>query len=101
MIAAKLRLVLLLVSAGRFEPRRRPQTARDELPIRPLLHVLALWSLLGIGGLFIAIFGLQLYAFFSLGTALDPATRIAMAFMGVSGPICLWSALCFWRKLRQ
>lgn len=53
------------------------------------------------GGLFISIDGLELYAFLSLGTALDPPTRIAMAIMAVVGPICLWVAFGFWQRLRR
>lgn len=59
--------MLLLVSAGRFNPRRRPQPAREEMPLRPLLEVLTFWMLLVLGGLFVTMDAMQLYAAVALG----------------------------------
>ncbi len=71
------------------------------MPLRPLLEVITFWMLLAIGGLFVTIDGMELYGALALGIALDTSKIIAMAVMGALAPICFWSALVFWFRLKR
>lgn len=71
------------------------------MPLRPLLEVVVFWMLLAMGGLFVAMDGMQLYAAFELGSRLDTPTIVEIAVMGVLAPMCLWGALVFWFRLKR
>ncbi len=101
MIGAKQDGVILLIPSGRFMPRRRPQSARDELPLRPLVEVLVFWTLLALGALFIMVAAMELYAHFAMGVPIDRTTRLVIVLMTATAPVCLWFALRFWGRLRR
>jgi hypothetical protein len=71
------------------------------MPLRPLLEVLTFWMLLALGGLFVTMDAMQLYAGFALGVTLDTPEIAVMAVMGVLAPICFWIALVFWFRLKR
>jgi hypothetical protein len=93
--------VILLIPSDRFIPRRRPRTARDELPLRPLLQVLAFWVLLATGGLFAAVAAMEIWAHFALEVTLDRPTTVLMIVMAALSPICISTAMVFWFRLRR
>lgn len=101
MISATQDGVILLIPSGRFAPRRRPQSARDELPLRPLVEVLAFWSLLALGSLFTTVDVMELYAHFAMRVAIDTPTKLSMVAMAAAAPLCLWFSLRFWARLRR
>lgn len=71
------------------------------MPLRPLLEVVVFWMLLAMGGLFVAMDGMQLYGTFSLGAPLDTPRIVLVAVMGVLAPVCFWGALVFWFRLKR
>ena len=71
------------------------------MPLRPLLEVVVFWMLLALGGLFVAMDGMQLYAAFALGVAMDAPRIVLIGVMGALAPICFWGALVFWFRLKR
>jgi hypothetical protein len=93
--------VILLIPSLRFLPRRRPQTARDALPLRSLVELLLFWTLLALGGLFITVAAMELYAHFVMGVPIDRTTKMLMLLMAAAAPVCFAFALRFWARLRR
>jgi hypothetical protein len=92
---------LLLVITDFFRRRRRPRRASDALPMRPLLQVLALWTLLSIGGLMASIAGTGIVAVLAFDVPLDRVSRYALAVLGVAAIVCLWRAVVLWFRLNR
>ncbi len=71
-----------------FRRRRRgPRYERDEMPEWPLVQVILMWLLLGIGGLSAA------FAIATLILDLGVAIAIACAAVAVA---CFWAAMKMW-----
>ena len=65
------------------------------------MEVLILWMLLAMGGIFVTVDGMQLYAAFALGIALDSAKIAAMTVLGLLAPVCFWAAVVLWFRLKR
>jgi hypothetical protein len=57
--------------------------------------------LLAMGGLFVTMDAMQLYAVFALGIALDSGKIAVLTVMGLLAPVCFWAAVVLWFRLKR
>jgi uncharacterized membrane protein YfbV (UPF0208 family) len=81
--------------------RRRPRRARDEMPVRPLLDVLALCALLAMGGLMASISSTALAAYFAGVISFDHRTLAGLVLLGVIAIELLRRAVLLWFRLNR
>ena len=93
--------MFLFVVTEFFRRRRRPRRARDEMPVRPLLDVLALCALLAIGGLMASISSTALAAYFAGAIALDRRALAGLVLFGVFAIELLRRAVLLWFRLNR
>jgi len=76
-----------------FRRRRRgPRYERDEMPEWPLVHVILMWLLLGMGGLAAA------FAIAAMVLDLGVAIAIGCAIVAIT---CFWGAMTMWWKITR
>ncbi|HKO02469.1 MAG TPA: hypothetical protein VJ032_12280 [Thermoanaerobaculia bacterium] len=92
---------MLLLLVADFFRRRRPRRARDEMPVQPLLDVLALWGFLSMGGLMGSIGATAIVAHAFGAVTLDRLTFAAAALLVMCAAICLWRAVILWFRLNR
>jgi uncharacterized membrane protein YfbV (UPF0208 family) len=91
----------LFVVTEFFRRRRRPRRARDEMPVRPLLDVLALIAFLAMGGLMASISSTALAAYFAGAIALDRLTLAGLVVLGIIAIELLRRAVLLWFRLNR
>jgi hypothetical protein len=94
--------MLLFVIGAYFRRRRRGlRYSRDELPMAPLIRVLAFCGLLGMGGLLGIVALCAAYVRFVLGLPLDSLSFGVGATAAVFSPVCVFLAMRLWFGMRR
>jgi hypothetical protein len=91
----------LFVVTEYFRRRRRPRRARDEMPVQPLLDVLALWAMLSMGSLMASISATALAAYFAGAVAFDGKTIAFLVVLGATAIALLTRAVRLWFRLNR
>lgn len=92
--------MLLFVAGEFFQRRRRPPRPTDDVPVEPMLALLAFWSLLGLGGFCGASAAFVVFAGLALGFQVDGWVIAAVVVLTVASVICFERAVVLWRKVR-
>lgn len=94
-------MFLFVIGDFRFRRRRGPRYARDELPMAPLIQVLAFCGLLGMGGLLGVVALCAAYVRFGMGLALDGPSLAVAGTAAIFSPLCVVAAMRVWFGMRR